>query len=108
MPDSTRSSRAGSPRSSPARVLQVLYGVYAATLLTVLLLLAGLLALLVPVLAWRRATTRGFARLWLRAVGLLPHVSGLGQLPEGPCVLVANHSSYLDGLAIAATCTASL
>jgi 1-acyl-sn-glycerol-3-phosphate acyltransferase len=102
MPNSTRSSSTGSPRSVPVRALQLLYGVYAVTLLAVLLLLAGLLALLVPVLTWRRATTRGFARLWLRTVGLLPHVSGLGQLPDGPCVLVANHSSYLDGVVMKA------
>ena len=102
MPNSTRTSSAGSPRSSAARALQVLYGVYAVTLLAILLLLAGLSVLLVPVLEWRRVITRGFARLWLRAVGLLPHVSGLGQLPEEPCVLVANHSSYLDGVVMKA------
>jgi 1-acyl-sn-glycerol-3-phosphate acyltransferase len=102
MPNSTRSGSAGSPRNSSARALHALYGGYAVLLLTVLLLLAGLLALLVPVLGWRRSTTRGFARLWLRAVGLLPHVTGLDQLPEGPCVVVANHSSYLDGVVMKA------
>ncbi|HRZ61829.1 MAG TPA: lysophospholipid acyltransferase family protein, partial [Rubrivivax sp.] len=29
-------------------------------------------------------------------------VRGIEQLPEGPCVLVANHASYLDGIVLTA------
>jgi 1-acyl-sn-glycerol-3-phosphate acyltransferase len=84
------------------RIAHVGYGIYALSLLAVLMLLAGILAVIVPVLAWRRAITRGLARLWLRLAGLLPHVSGLDQLPETSCVLIANHSSYLDGIVMKA------
>lgn len=102
VPNSTRTARAGSPRSSWIRVLHVSYGLYALALLALLMSLAGIFAMAVPTLAGRRTITRGFTRLWLRAVGLLPHVSGLDQLPAGSCVLVANHSSYLDGVVMKA------
>ena len=79
-------------------IAHTLYGCYALLLLAVLLSLAGVLAVVVPVLSWRRVCTRGLARLWLRLAGLLPQVTGLERLPSGPCVLIANHSSYLDGV----------
>ena len=84
------------------RIAHVCYAIYALPLLVVLMLLAGVSALIVPVLAWRRAITRGFARLWLRLAGLLPQVSGLEHIPEGSCVLIANHASYLDGVVMKA------
>ena len=93
--DATRAEFAGGVAS---RVLHVIFGIYALCLLVALLLLAGVLALVVPFLTWRRVITRGVARLWLRTTGLLPHVSGLEQLPGDSCVLVANHASYLDGV----------
>ena len=46
---------------------------------------------------------RAAARLLLRLAGAGLRVSGLPHLPaSGPCVLVANHASYLDGLVLAA------
>lgn len=42
------------------------------------------------------------ARRWLRAAGLELEVRGLERLPAGRCVLVANHSSYFDGLLLVA------
>ena len=45
---------------------------------------------------WRRG--RGLARAALRALGIRLRVSGASHLEgAGPCVLVANHASYLDG-----------
>lgn len=87
---------------SLARPLHLCYGAYALSLLGLLMLLAGLLALIVPYLSWRRSMTRRIVRLWLRLAGLMPQVSGLDRMPEGACVLVANHSSYLDGLVMKA------
>jgi 1-acyl-sn-glycerol-3-phosphate acyltransferase len=101
-PDPPSGPTAGRRGGWLGRATHAIYGVYALGLLALLMLLAGLFALLVPTLNWRRRVTRAFARLWLRAVGLLPHVSGLGQLPAGSCVLVANHSSYLDGVVMKA------
>jgi acyl carrier protein len=50
--------------------------------------------------AW--AVGHAAARRWLRAAGLEFEVRGLDTLPNGRCVLVANHSSYVDGLLLVA------
>ena len=42
------------------------------------------------------------ARLALRLAGMRLELHGLDQLPQ-PCIVVANHSSYLDGVVLAAT-----
>jgi 1-acyl-sn-glycerol-3-phosphate acyltransferase len=61
------------------------------------------MALLVPKLAWRRSLTRQIARLWLWLARIRLTIRGADQFPEGSCVLVANHSSYLDGVVMKAT-----
>ncbi|HEU0200074.1 MAG TPA: AMP-binding protein [Burkholderiaceae bacterium] len=53
-----------------------------------------------PAAAWRLAGAS--MRLVLRLTGMPFHVSGLEHLPAGPCVLVGNHASYLDGLILVA------
>ena len=40
--------------------------------------------------------------LILGLTGVMPKVAGLEKLPEGPCVVVANHASYLDGMILTA------
>ena len=73
-----------------------------ATYCVIVFLLLGLVALLtvltLPGIARRRRTTRAFARLFFRVVGIRLIVQGLEQLPDRPCVLVANHGSYIDGV----------
>jgi 1-acyl-sn-glycerol-3-phosphate acyltransferase len=81
---------------------RTLYGAYALTALALVIVLAALMALLLPKLEWRRAITHQLARLWLRLAGIRLTVRGADQLPEGSCVLVANHSSYLDGVVMKA------
>lgn len=84
------------------RALQAIYGLCALAVFCVLLLLAALLALVVPRLAWRRGLTRGLARLTLALFGLRVAIAGMERLPAGSCVVVANHSSYLDGVLLQA------
>jgi fatty-acyl-CoA synthase len=36
----------------------------------------------------------------LRAIGLRPKILGASNLPQGPCVYVANHASYLDAIVL--------
>jgi 1-acyl-sn-glycerol-3-phosphate acyltransferase len=83
-------------------VARGVYGVYALALLAALMAIAASLALALPSLEWRRSSTRMLARLWLGAAGLRLRASGLDTLPAGPCVLVANHASYLDGVVMKA------
>ena len=81
---------------------QRLFGVYARGLF---LLLAGPtvgLTLLAPnpAAAWK--INRLMARLLARLSATPLTVHGLEHLPAGPCMVVANHGSYLDGLALIA------
>jgi len=77
--------------------IRVLWAAYAWLLFAVLLALALLAAILLPSLKWRRDASRGLARLFFRFAGLDVGVEGLERLPDGPCVVVANHASYVDG-----------
>lgn len=51
----------------------------------------------------RRRVAGAFSRAFLRAAGIPFTVQGTDRLPQAPCVVVANHASYIDGvIAIAA------
>ncbi|HEX5684504.1 MAG TPA: AMP-binding protein [Ideonella sp.] len=79
---------------------QVLYGLYGWLVFALLAPPAWLFTTLAPspAAAWR--VNRLAARTMLRLAGMPLTVSGLENLPHTPCVLVANHASYLDGLAL--------
>jgi len=85
-----------------ADTLATLYGVCALAVFCVMFVLATILALIVPGVEWRRRLTRRLARIALPVLGLRVSVSGLDRLPQGSCVVVANHSSYLDGIVMKA------
>lgn len=54
-----------------------------------------------PARAWKAA--HGMLRSFLRLAGVSFTIGGLENLPEGsPCILVANHSGYLDALFVLA------
>ncbi|MEP7313117.1 MAG: lysophospholipid acyltransferase family protein [Pseudomonadota bacterium] len=78
------------------------YAAYAVVVFTVLALLALLIVLLLPGLAARRGLVRIAARLFLFLVGMRLRVVNPEYLPAGPCVVVANHASYLDGIVMKA------
>ena len=59
------------------------------------------LLLLLPTLQQRRALTRATARLVLRLAGIRLQWACPDPLPQ-PCVVVANHVSYLDGVVLMA------
>jgi len=85
------------------RFLRLLFGLHAmAMLIVVLLILFCPLLILAPTLNLRRAIGRFGVRAWL-AAGLVPfRVRGLEHLPPGPCIVVCNHASYLDGILVTA------
>lgn len=77
--------------------LRLLWGVYAWLLVVLLLLVVALPVLLLPRLSQRRGAAGLVCRAYFLLCGLPVHRIGMDRLPPGPCIVVANHSSYLDG-----------
>ena len=93
---------ATSARRARGRAAAVGFAAYARTVFTLLGL--GVIALLavLPRMQWRWRTVRGAARLLARLTRTPITVHGLDHLPSGPCIVVANHPSWLDGLVLTA------
>jgi 1-acyl-sn-glycerol-3-phosphate acyltransferase len=83
-------------------LLRAVFGVYVWITLCLLSFLTLLLLLFVPRLEQRRRIARAAARLMLRLAGIDCILSAVALLPETACVVVANHSSYIDGLLLKA------
>jgi 1-acyl-sn-glycerol-3-phosphate acyltransferase len=83
-------------------VVQSLYTAYCLTVFILLGLTVLVVNLFVPSLRRRRSVAGLVSRIFLRAVGIPFAVDGLERLPLVPCVVVANHASYIDGLVAAA------
>jgi|KBSMisStandDraft_5_1062788.scaffolds.fasta_scaffold50198_4 1-acyl-sn-glycerol-3-phosphate acyltransferase len=82
--------------------LRFIYGVYALVLFLAVALTALLGVLLLPTLRLRRSTARAAAKAFFFGAGMPVRLRGLEHLPEGQCVVVANHASYLDGVVMTA------
>jgi len=82
--------------------LRFVYGVYAAVLFLAVGLTALLGVLLMPTLPSRRGTARIAARTFFLLAGMPLRLRGTENLPDGQCIVVANHASYLDGVVMAA------
>jgi len=83
--------------------LQSLYTTYCIVLFVVMGMATLVINLFVPNLRRRRQVAGAFSRGFLRAARIPFTVLGADQLPQVPCVVVANHASYIDGIvAIAA------
>lgn len=85
---------------STGGILSFLFGVYAWIIFVFILLAAMLGAAVIPGLDRRRAWVAAVSRLFFRLLGIPVEVSGLENLPDGPCVVVANHASHVDGLVL--------
>lgn len=84
------------------RLLLIGYGLYAWTTFAVLGSLTLLLLLVAPTLRLRRAIGKRGARAWLAVAGIPVEFRGGDLLPASPAVIVANHSSYVDGVLLKA------
>jgi len=85
------------------RLLDNVYALYAQTLFWLLAPSVWMLVAILPGSHLRWRTMRGGARLLFLLTGISLKVEHAERLPEsGSCVLVANHSSYLDGVVLAA------
>jgi 1-acyl-sn-glycerol-3-phosphate acyltransferase len=76
---------------------QVLFGVYATTVFAALALATAALLAVMPHLSSRRRLVRLSAASVFRLTGTRLVVRGLSHIPAEPCIVVANHASYLDG-----------
>jgi 1-acyl-sn-glycerol-3-phosphate acyltransferase len=81
---------------------RLVYTLYAATVFTVLAVGSLPLLVMLPALGARRRLTRWIGRTALTLMGMPVRVHFRGPLPD-PCIVVANHSSYLDGVVLSAT-----
>ena len=79
-----------------------MYTGYCLALFTALGLAVLVINLFLPTLRARRLVAGSVSRGFLRAAGMHFTVEGLERLPTTPCVVVANHASYIDALAAAA------
>jgi 1-acyl-sn-glycerol-3-phosphate acyltransferase len=85
------------------KLVRLLYGAYAACVwIVVVFLVVCPLIICLPTLALRRAAGRSGMKLVMLAMGQPLRVRGLEHLPGVPCVVVANHASYMDGLVLTA------
>ena len=83
--------------------MQRLYAVYCALLFIALGLTTLIINLFLPSLRRRRQVAGAFSRGFFNAARIPFTVQGTERLPQVPCVVVANHASYIDGVfAIAA------
>jgi 1-acyl-sn-glycerol-3-phosphate acyltransferase len=80
----------------------VAYGLWCWLLFVAVALGAVLVALPVPQVTLRRRIAAGAARTFFRGAGVRLSVAGLERLPPGASVVVANHTSYVDGVVLQA------
>jgi 1-acyl-sn-glycerol-3-phosphate acyltransferase len=83
-------------------VLRAGFGVWCWTILVLVVGVVLLLALPAPTVTLRRRIARSGARAFFVLTGIHYRVIGAGRLPKGASIVVANHSSYVDGLVLQA------
>lgn len=84
------------------RTAGLCYGVYAWLAFLPCFAVAVLGALLLPGLRRRRRWVAAAARTWFALAGIRVRLLGFERIPESPCIVVANHASYLDGMILQA------
>ena len=85
-----------------ARLRNIAYGIYTWSALLAVLIPALLFLVVAPGRLTRRRITRWFTRAFFLSIGSPIRIENVAALPDGACVVVANHSSYLDGLILTA------
>ncbi len=84
------------------RVRTRAFTAYCLVLFTVLALTALTVNLFLPALRARRWVAGTLSRAFFRGAGIPLSIEGLARLPQEPCIVVANHASYIDGIVAAA------
>ena len=81
---------------------RALFGIYAWLAFAALGVITLILLIIIPNLKLRCLLAQASARLILRIIGVRCVLNSAELLPETPCVIVANHASYLDGVILKA------
>ena len=92
----------GHARRLLRRAKELAYAGYWWTVLVCLAAVTWLLVVILPRRHWRHSAVHVASCCFLRLTGSTMRLDVLEQPPSGGAVFVANHSSYLDGLVIAA------
>jgi 1-acyl-sn-glycerol-3-phosphate acyltransferase len=82
--------------------LEIAYGLYALAAFVFCGVLALVLVLLPLGITARRHMAHFAAQSFFRLAGMPARLIDARHLPAGPCVVVANHASYLDGVVLKA------
>ena len=77
-----------------------LFAIYAWLAFILSVLVGIVFALLLPGLERRRRWVSASARASFLLTGMSVKVRGLEKLPQGHCIVVANHASYIDGVVL--------
>lgn len=85
-----------------AGTLRVLYGAWSMAVFAVLAVTVTSIALVLPGLRLRRRAAQVTARTFFLLIGVPLRTRRECPLPGEPCVVVANHASYLDGIILTA------
>lgn len=102
LPPATPPAPAAPRESLPALLLRVVYGSWTWLTFLIVAIVTLLLLLVVPGMDRRRHITGVASRLILKLAGVPLTVTGLERLPAGQCMVVANHSSYIDAIVVKA------
>lgn len=78
------------------------YGFYAWVVFGLTILFVSMLVTLLGLPSYGRPVARAAARLLFRLAGIHLSVRGLHLLPHEPHILLVNHTSFLDGIALTA------
>jgi 1-acyl-sn-glycerol-3-phosphate acyltransferase len=79
------------------RSIEAAWGLFAWLCFAVAVLASLVVVLIVPSATWRQKFVTFAARMIFVLSMIDVRVTGMENLPEGNCVVVANHASYLDG-----------
>jgi 1-acyl-sn-glycerol-3-phosphate acyltransferase len=85
-----------------ARIAYSLYGLYALAVFALGVLATVVVVTVTPGQERRRRAVARIIRATFLSAGIRPSVRGTENLPAGPCIVVANHASYMDGLLLKA------
>jgi 1-acyl-sn-glycerol-3-phosphate acyltransferase len=89
-------------RTRASAILDSLYLAYCLVTFTIIGLAVLAIILFLPNVRRRRVVAKVGSRAFMWVAGIRFSVSGLDKLPNTPCVVVANHASYIDALVVAA------